>query len=306
MSTSPITTPTLGCQIAPHYEHDYDSSSSSDSTSGEEEEEVHDSEAQVQRGESDPDSLEKAETQQEIAAIRTSTRPTLKTRTRSSRRGQPEPSVGFFHWKMAGVRLHVLKLWCRTNLILAAAILALLSMFWGALLNQETRIGNLEVLVVDFDGYGNDAVEPFVGPFVTQHIQNVVFGDWSLGFTYRRREEFNNDFEKVIESVYDFKAWAAIIIFEDATARLEAAIRGEYEIYKPESACAIVINTARDPATTSSYVAPALDKIQKSVVSNFGRAWIPRLLANDSESTLYSVAAPQAISPGIECDEIDL
>lgn len=307
MSSTPPITPTLGCQIAPHYNHDYDSGSSSDiSSEEEEEEELHEDGAQVQREESDQTDLDKVETQQEVAAIRTSTRPTLKARTRSSRRGQPEPSVGFFHWKMAGVRLHVLTLWCRTNLILAGAILALLSMFWGALLNQEKRIGNLEVLVVDFDGHGQEGVDPFVGPFVTQHIQDMVFGEYRLGYSYRRPEEFDNDYLKVHESVYDFHAWAAVIIHSNATAELEAAVREGSKGYDPQSACSIIVNTARDPSTTSSYVMPSLNMIQKSVVSNFGSVWIPRLLANSSESDLDLGAVPQAVSPGIEFKVIDL
>lgn len=98
------TTPTLGCQIAPHYEHDPMSDSEESST--EEDDEITETEERGAHAEAvDSADLEKAETQQD--ATMTATRPATlqKGRTRSSRRirEEPHPPVGFWHWKMVGV-----------------------------------------------------------------------------------------------------------------------------------------------------------------------------------------------------------
>ncbi|KAJ4301246.1 hypothetical protein N0V90_003337 [Kalmusia sp. IMI 367209] len=300
-----MATPTLGCQIAPHYEHDYDSDDSSESSL--EEDTISGSGEQEQREEAEQADLEKLETQQEIGAIRTATRPSMRTRTRSNRKDPPEPSVGFFHWKMAGVRLHVLKLWFRTNLILSVAIFAFLCLFWGALFNQEKRIGSLGVWVVDFDGQGYDNIEPFVGPFVTQSVRSVIdASNHHLGYTFRSPADFGHDPLKVRESVYDFQAWGAIVINANATALLEAAVRDRNSSYDPLGSCQLIINSARDQSTTSSYIIPAFTAIQKVAVSNFGRQWIPRLLANASTDNSDLGAVPQAVSPGIEFTIYDL
>jgi hypothetical protein len=94
--------PTLGCQIAPSYNHEEwadNSDSSSDDESGE------NSIAQEQVAD-DPQDLEKAETAKDAETLRPSGPTPLQSgRTRSSRRlpaPQQDPA-GFWHWSMVCV-----------------------------------------------------------------------------------------------------------------------------------------------------------------------------------------------------------
>lgn len=334
MSAPPLT-PTLGCQIAPHYEHDYDSADSSDSSSEDQEEQqdggvparvasevsfapvveyVRPLPYSDSRGDRETADLEKVETAQEtaqdVAAVRTPIRPILRSRTKSNRSRQPEPPVGFFHWKMAGVRLHVLKLWLRTNLILAIAIFALLSLFWGALFHQDKRVGILKVLVVNFDTQQPESFQPFVGKYIEKMSLDPPLPDTRrLGWTAARPEEFGNDPIKVREAVYDFHAWAAVIINANATVDLEAAFlnssRLQSEVYEPSAACQIIVNSARDPTTTSTYVLPALIDLRHNIMRYFGQEWIPRMAAVSPPRNLDDIL-PMVISPGIDCTMIDL
>lgn len=83
----------IGCQIAPHYEEQkYDSPSSSMSSL---EGESSSREERENEAESDRSYLDKVETQRDMEPIRTTTRPTLQARTRSSTKEKPGPSVGF-------------------------------------------------------------------------------------------------------------------------------------------------------------------------------------------------------------------
>ncbi|KAF2181570.1 hypothetical protein K469DRAFT_638291 [Zopfia rhizophila CBS 207.26] len=297
--------PTFGCQIAPDYENDY-SSTSSDSTFTDEGEEEH---VDEHPGEL---SIEKAETQPDSEELPPTRRPSVlqKGRTRSGKGQQPPPDpVGFFHEAMAGVRLHVLKLWLRTNLVLAVAIMCFLCLFWGVLFNQNRLAPSLGVWVVDFDGQvpPYQDVDPFVGPFVSRAVQRLLdAGGTHPGYTFRLPSDFDNDPLKVRESVYDFDAWAAIIINPNATALLRAAVTEGNSSYDPLGACQIIYNSARDQGTTSSYILPSMTVIQKIAVSDFGREWISSLLQNMSVSDLNIQASPQAFSPGIEFTMYDL
>jgi hypothetical protein len=186
--------------------------------------------------------------------------------------------------------------------------MACLCLFWGALFRQNQNIHNLEILVVDFDGQAPYAdMTPFVGPFVTKAIQQLIEVDGAPGYTFYQPEHYDNNSLKVRESVYDFQAWGAIVINPNATALLEAAVREGNSSYDPMGACQIIYNSARDQTTTSSYVIPSMTVLQKRVVSDFGRAWITHLLSRNISVTDMNLAtSPQAISPGIEFTVYDL
>ncbi|KAF2876218.1 hypothetical protein BDV95DRAFT_535626 [Massariosphaeria phaeospora] len=302
--------PALGCQIAPHYEHDQIVSDSDSTVSEEEEEEEQELHNESPAQDGQEMDIEKAETQRDAGPTPAPTRPNTlqKGRTKSSRR-EPAAPVGFWHWSMAGVRLHVVKLWLRTNLILSVAIMGFLCLFWGALFRQEDHMHSLGIWIVDFDAqiapYQN--VEPFIGPFVTRSIQDLIDrGGNHPGYTFRAPSDFDNDPLKVRESVWEFEAWAAVIINPNATALLEAAVREGNASYDPLGACQIIYNSARDQTTTASYIIPSMTTIQKAAVSTFGRAWLTHLLSTLSPSDLNLAIAPQAISPGIEFTLYDL
>jgi hypothetical protein len=93
---------TLGCQIAPSYNHEEWADSSGSSTDNE-----GDNSIGQERVESDPRDLDKAETVKDPEMLRPGAPTPLQSgRTRSFRRPpapQPDP-VGFWHWSM--VRLH--------------------------------------------------------------------------------------------------------------------------------------------------------------------------------------------------------
>jgi hypothetical protein len=281
--------PTLGCQIAPDYNDDldwpYGSDVSTDNRSGIVE-----------------DALS------EIRSYNTSNRPDLAAmRSRSMAKGDP---VGFFDHAMSGVRLHVLKLWLRTNLILAVAVMAFLCLFWGAIFRQNGNVGKLSIWVVDFDGqapFNNASAPPFVGPFVTRAIQQLIEAGGAPGYTFASPSQFDNDPLNVRESVFDFHTWAAVVISPNATALLQAAVLNGNASYDPLGACQITYNSARDQTTSASYIVPSMTVLQKRVVSDFGRAWITHLLNNNiSLNSEVLAKAPQAISPGIEFSVYDL
>jgi hypothetical protein len=133
--------------------------------------------------------------------------------------------------------------------MLAVAFMAFLCLFWGALFRQTRNIHKLGIWVVDFDVPPFTNTTPFVGPFVISAIQDIIDAGGAPGYTFAQPEDFANDPLKVRESVYDFYAWAAVVIETNATAMLEAAIRDGNSSYDPMGACQTTYNSARDQTT---------------------------------------------------------
>ncbi|KAI8634240.1 MNNG and nitrosoguanidine resistance protein [Xylariaceae sp. FL1651] len=221
---------------------------------------------------------------------------------------QPHQSVGFWDHKLSKVRAHVLILWARTIIVLMLFVFAVLSLYWGVLYDMKGRLRALEVHVVDFDGqvapYGN--VTPIVGPAMTQlTLQMYKSSQPSLGYHNIPPAEYNYDPIAVRRGVYDWHAWAAIIINPNATALLfEAVIIGNAS-YDPTGAIQYIVQSARQETTTYNYILPQLELITSRFTSQFGANW-SRILTNNSFSPQVIARSPAAMNPGIIPLHIDL
>lgn len=184
--------------------------------------------------------------------------------------------------------------------------MAFLCLFWGALFRQNDNVKNLKILVVDFDGQAPYTdTEPFVGPFVTEAVQNMTAaGGIVPHYSFHLPVEYDHDPLKVREAVYNMQAWAAVIINPNATALLNNAIRQGNSTYDPAGACQVIYSSARDQTTTSSYIVPSLTALQAIISRTFGPSWLTHL--QPTLSDLLPTAAPQALSPGISITTIDL
>ena len=184
-------------------------------------------------------------------------------------------------------------------------------MYWAVLFNVNQNLSSLDVFVVDFDGtqapYTN--VKPLVGPLITQTTTKIISEGKSglhLGYVNLEPSVFNNDPMQVREAVYDFKAWAAIVINANATALLQQAVQQGNVSYDPLGACQTTWVTARDQDTVTAYILPEITALQTQVTSMFGEMWTRMTLENTSIPVTNLQAAPQAISPAIGFSQFDL
>ncbi|KAH7306052.1 hypothetical protein BKA65DRAFT_531049 [Rhexocercosporidium sp. MPI-PUGE-AT-0058] len=183
-------------------------------------------------------------------------------------------------------------------LILSIAILGILSLYWGALSRTEENVSTLGVLVVDFDGKLEPFISttPIIGSAVVAAAQKVLEKRPPRpSFKAKSPLDFNNDPLKVREAVYDFQAWATVIINSNATVLLQDAVQTGYATYDPYGAAQMIILTARDSTTVNGYITPALVALDKHVTASFSKSWTTLVLQNDSISrgTLHQV--PQAL-----------
>ncbi|KAJ9272033.1 hypothetical protein DTO212C5_1796 [Paecilomyces variotii] len=219
----------------------------------------------------------------------------------------PEP-VPFWSPHLRGVRAQVVRKLALMILFLCVFIVGVLSLYWAILFREENNLPALKVWVVDFDGqiepYHSSGSRPLVGPVIisvaTQIIQNIT---GTLGFTIKPPADFGNDPFAVRQSIYDEKAYAAIIVNANATTLLRQAIVQGNTSYDPFGAAQVITISARDQTTYPIYISTPLFEFQITALTAFGQQWASELAAN---SSLDFSRVPQAVNPGIGFTNIDL
>jgi len=178
----------------------------------------------------------------------------------------------------------------------------------------EDNLRVLHIAVVDFDGqvapYDTSGFAPIVGPTIKQLAQQMYDSPKpTLGWYNYDAAAFNNDPMQVRQDVYDFKAWAAIIINPNATAMLYSAIQSGNASYDPLGACQLVYVQARDNTNWDSYIFPMISSFMTEATSMVGQQWTQTVMQNaTNDASLVSNAAlvPQALSPAIGFSEFNL
>lgn len=192
--------------------------------------------------------------------------------------------------------------------------MGILSLYWGVLFDAEDRLRNFVVYVVDFDGQAapyNSASAgtgtPFVGETMVNTALQLVNGpSSSLGYTVLNPVEFGYDPIAVRQAVYDWKCWAAVVIYPNATALLRAAVREGNSSYSPSGSVQYVYQTARQDTATYNYIRPQLDVLTMQFGKEFGRQWSEQIMSDQSLSRQAMASAPAAVNPGITPLQIDL
>jgi hypothetical protein len=189
-------------------------------------------------------------------------------------------------------------------------IFAALSLYWAVIYNVQNNLAAIEVHVVDFDGQiaPYDNVTPIVGPEMTDLIRQIHATPLqpSLGYRIIPPAQYNCDPIAVRQGVYNWDAWAAVIINPNATALLLEAVTIGNASYDPTGAIQYIIQTARQETNTYNYILPGLQKLTSQFASQFGASWSKMLLTGTTFSPLALAQAPTAVNPGVVPLQIDL
>lgn len=162
-------------------------------------------------------------------------------------------------------------------------------------------MSSLRAIVVDFDGqsapYQN--VVPLVGPALTQAAQQARMPTGTIGWEVVNPAQFNFDPIAVRQYIYDEHAWVAVIINNNATALLQAAVQNGNTSYDPLGAAQVIYVQAVDETTYANYILPQVQQYQTLVTSQFGQQWASRVLTDGTYDIATYSNVPQAISPAI-------
>ncbi|KAF2664053.1 MNNG and nitrosoguanidine resistance protein [Microthyrium microscopicum] len=228
-----------------------------------------------------------------------------------SGKSQPPKPVGFWDPSMKTVRKGVIKRWLLTTVVLMAFILSALSIYWGALFHADKNIASLVIYVVDFDGIApyNTGNPPIVGPTIVQTAMKQLQNPSHLGWGSLPASDFNNDPMQVRQAVYDFKAWAAIIINPNATSMLYSAIQNGNASYDPLGACQLIYMDSRDDTNWYDFIGPLVNMFMTQASAQVQETWAKTALqrAAANPTILQNLqTVPQAISPAIGFSQFNL
>ncbi|TGO33347.1 hypothetical protein BHYA_0251g00140 [Botrytis hyacinthi] len=212
--------------------------------------------------------------------------------------------VGFWHRDLNATRKYVVKKWIITTFILSIAILSILSIYWSVLFHVEQNLSSLVVWVVDFDAQVAPYTDttPIVGPEIVKAAEALIAPKGALGWGSLPASDFGYDPMEVRRRVFEFGAWAAVIINANATALLQDAVQNGNSTFDPMGIAQIVYVQARDETTYANYVTPQLLQFQSSVTAMFGQQWAAQVAdqAAANPAILTNIRnSPQAISPAI-------
>lgn len=168
------------------------------------------------------------------------------------------------------------------------------------------------IYVVDFDGVApyNTGRPPVVGPAIVQLGNQLVQASKpTLGFGSLPPQNFNNDPLQVRQAVYDWEAWAAIIINPNATALLYEAIETGNKSYDPMGACQYVFMDSRDDTNYYDFILPIMSEFLQQATTVVGKQWASIAMeraAADPAILANMQAVPQAVSPAIGFSQYNL
>lgn len=223
-------------------------------------------------------------------------------------------SVGFWDPSLRHVRLEAMRKWTLTTTILMAFILGVLSIYWGALFGVEQNLHKLNVYVVDFDGraapYNTSGVQPVVGPAIVKLARQMIASfEPNLGYEVMEPGVFGYDPMQVRQAVYNWDAWASIVVNPNATAMLESAIRNRNTSYDPLGACQLIYIASRDDTNWYDFMSPLITAFMTEATSMVGEQWTQQVLqdASNNATILRNAASvPQALSPAIGFSQYNL
>lgn len=216
--------------------------------------------------------------------------------------GPPKP-VGFFDHSLAHVRKEIFAKWCLTTVTLMVFIMAILSIYWACLFHVEKNLSSLVIYVVDMDAqvapYNTSGINPLVGPIVTDLARTMVAsGEPTLGWGPLFASDFDYDPIAVRQAVYDFKAWAAVIINPNATALLYQAVQQGNTSYDPMGAMQLVYQDSRDDTNWYDFIAPIMTQFQMEAMQMVQKQWAGMMLeqAKSNTTLLANMAAVSVAS----------
>lgn len=171
----------------------------------------------------------------------------------------------------------------RGCVVTSIAILAVLSIYWGAMWRIEDGIHNLNGWVVDFDGQA-------MGQAVQAAAMNVTGPKNRISWTVIPASNFPNGPSDVTRAVVDEKCWVAIVVNPKATTNLTDAVSSADASYNGSSAVTIYGIEARNENVYPLVIAPMAQNLMNMAAKVFGDQHAQQLASNPNISTLLSTA----------------
>lgn len=156
-------------------------------------------------------------------------------------------------------------------ILMSFLILAIFSIYWGSFYHRNTRLKNLNMLVVIEDDKTIDGVEPFIGNTIKELVNSDMakkYGKWHVfdqsEFQKQADKHDNNIEAEVLRQIHHQKYWSSIYVKPNATYNLyEAISNGDLSYNATNNTIVSHYETGRDFLSMNLYVTPSIRIIEQ-------------------------------------------
>jgi len=203
--------------------------------------------------------------------------------------GEPMHNHHFFDAEIAPLRKTFIKTTIMGLLLTILACLGFLSIYWAALYQPEVYLHKLQGVVVNYDQGGA------IGQTVVQAMQAASGGYGHMSWYIADPADYPGGWSQVAQAVVDNEEWVGIVVFPDATARLEQAIASVDATWEGNSTIGVYTNEARNNNAYGAYIMPSFSQPLDMACQQFAQQQATRLAGNGGVNNLLA-NAPQLIT----------
>ncbi|KZT43644.1 hypothetical protein SISSUDRAFT_978122 [Sistotremastrum suecicum HHB10207 ss-3] len=175
-------------------------------------------------------------------------------------------------------------------LMTIVAVMAVLSIYWGALWQTGNDIKNLTGFIIDFDGGA-------IGQTVTQTFLGVNGKPAQLTWVTVPASNFPGGESDVIDAVVQEKCWAAVAINPNASANLAKAIANADATYNGALAVTGYAAEARNENSYPLFILPNIQTPMSTAMQTFAIQNAASLATSRNVTQLISAAPSVVLQP---------
>lgn len=176
----------------------------------------------------------------------------------------------FFHENLSKQRKRVGLKYLFIYLLMSTLILGIFSIYWGSFYQRNSRLKNLNMLVVIEDDHVVDGIEPIIGNTIRQILDTneaKYYGKWHIfnqSEIQEQADKHSNDVEAEIQRlIHHQKYWSSIYVKPEASYNLYKAISdGDSSYNVTNNTIFSYYETGRDFLSMDLYVLPSIKVIE--------------------------------------------
>lgn len=182
-----------------------------------------------------------------------------------------QSQYSFFNEKLGKQRKGIAIKFLLIYLLMSTMILAIFSIYWGSFYQRNSRLKNLNMLVVIEDDHTVDGIEPVIGNTIREILNTDTakgYGKWHIfnqSEIRERADKNNNDVEAEVQRlIHHEQYWSSIYVKPEASYNLYRAISdGDASYNVTNNTVLSYYETGRDFLSMNLYVTPSIKIIEQ-------------------------------------------
>lgn len=182
-----------------------------------------------------------------------------------------QSQYSFFNEKLGKQRKGIVIKYVLIYLLMSSLILGVFSIYWGSFYQRNSRLKNLNMLVVIEDDHTVDGIEPVIGNTIREILNTdaaKAYGKWYIFNQSEIQEQAGknkNDVDAEIQKlIHHEQYWSSIYVKPEASYNLYKAIsEGNASYNVTNNTVLSYYETGRDFLSMNQYVTPSIKIIEQ-------------------------------------------